>query len=247
MALRPEPVSNGVDRPVMRQRWEHLTFLHWPLEPAMVQARLPGPLRVDVFDGRAWVGLVPFRMVGIGPPRGPAIPYFGTFWETNVRTYVVGPDGERGVWFDSLDVDRALPVLVARAAFGLPYMWARMSGTAKEGRVSYRIRRRWPHGSRPVSDLVVGIGDRIPDSDLSELDAFLTRRWRLFARRGTRVIRAEVGHEAWPLHRAHVDQLEDGLVEAAGYQVEGPPVSALYSPGVAVTAERPRVIARDSS
>jgi uncharacterized protein YqjF (DUF2071 family) len=81
----------------MRQRWEHLTFVHWPVEPEAVQRRLPVPLRVDTSDGRAWVGLVPFRMVGVGLPRGPAVPYLGSFWETAVRTYVVGPGGDRGV------------------------------------------------------------------------------------------------------------------------------------------------------
>ena len=57
----------------------------------------------------AWVGLVPFRMAGIAPRGLGKIPYLGTFPETNVRTYVVGPDGVPGVWFDSLDASRLLP------------------------------------------------------------------------------------------------------------------------------------------
>ena len=51
-----------VDAPVMRQRWERLTFLHWSYEPAVVQRLLPPWLRTDTFDGMAWVGLVPFFM-----------------------------------------------------------------------------------------------------------------------------------------------------------------------------------------
>src|SRR6185503_21169990 len=49
-----------VDAPVMRQRWERLTFLHWSYEPAVVQRLLPPWLRTDTFGGMAWVGLVPF-------------------------------------------------------------------------------------------------------------------------------------------------------------------------------------------
>ena len=32
MASRPEPASALVDRAIMRQRWEYLTFLHWPVD-----------------------------------------------------------------------------------------------------------------------------------------------------------------------------------------------------------------------
>jgi Uncharacterized conserved protein (COG2071) len=45
-----------VDRPVMRGRWERLTFLRWPYEPTAVQHLLPGGLTVDTFGGAAWAG-----------------------------------------------------------------------------------------------------------------------------------------------------------------------------------------------
>ena len=37
----------------MRQRWERLTFLHWPFEAAHVQRLLPGGLEIETFDGAA--------------------------------------------------------------------------------------------------------------------------------------------------------------------------------------------------
>lgn len=39
-------------------------------------------------------------------------------------------------------------------------------------------------------------------------------------------------HPVWPLHRAELLHLDDGLVAAAGVPVTGPPVSVLHSPGV---------------
>ena len=51
-----------IERPVMRQRWERLSFLHWPYDPAVVQGLLPEGLHIEPFDGAAWVGLVPFFM-----------------------------------------------------------------------------------------------------------------------------------------------------------------------------------------
>ncbi|MDQ1745834.1 MAG: uncharacterized protein QOD07_97 [Frankiaceae bacterium] len=79
----------------MRQRWDSLSFLHWPYDVDVVQRFLPAGLTVEPWDGHAWVGLVPFEM-HVGGPAGPLMVRFP---ETNVRTYVVGPDGRPGIWF----------------------------------------------------------------------------------------------------------------------------------------------------
>jgi uncharacterized protein len=94
-----------IDRPVMRQRWERLTFLHWPFEAAHVQRLLPGGLEIETFDGAAWVGLVPFYM-RVATPGGQRVPWASNFCETNVRTYVRDRAGRSGIWFFSLDASR---------------------------------------------------------------------------------------------------------------------------------------------
>ena len=80
----------SVHRPIMLQGWRDLTYLHWPYDPDVVQRFVPNGLRVDTFEGKAWVGLVAFQMERIRLPGLPGVPYFGTFPETNVRTYVRG-------------------------------------------------------------------------------------------------------------------------------------------------------------
>ena len=148
----------AIDRPVMRMDWRVLTYVHWRVDEHAVAALLPDGLVPDTFDGSAWVGLVPFDMRDIrvpGMPRG--IPWIGTFPETNIRTYVVGPDGGRGVWFHSLDITRAGAVAVARLGYQLPYMWADMSISRSGRTFRYRARRRWE--GNPTSDLVVEVGD----------------------------------------------------------------------------------------
>ena len=74
-----------VRQPVMFHRWHRLTFLHWSYDVDRVQALLPDGLRVETFDGRAWVGLVPFfmkvRLRGL-----PNLPSLFNFPETTFAT-----------------------------------------------------------------------------------------------------------------------------------------------------------------
>ncbi len=101
----------------MSQRWTDLAYYHWRYDPAVVQSCLPEGVRVDTFDGSAWVAVVPFVMrdVRLGPT--PPLPWLGTFVEINVRSYVVDAAGRRRVWFWSLDVPRTVVVGVARTVF----------------------------------------------------------------------------------------------------------------------------------
>src|SRR3712207_7653855 len=65
----------------------------------------------STLGGVTYMGLIGFRMEGLGFLRGPGVPYLGTFLETNVRLYSVDRRGRRAVVFLSLDAERLLPVL----------------------------------------------------------------------------------------------------------------------------------------
>jgi uncharacterized protein YqjF (DUF2071 family) len=229
----------------MRMRWSELTFLHWPFEPQHVQRLLPQGLTAETCDGTAWVGLVPFRMT-VRASRGPAVPWVSYFPETNVRTYVRAPDGTSGIWFFSLDAAQPGAVVAARAALGLPYQWARMAvrvdGTGGDGSVvRYRCARHDRPGfrsghprHRPTSTADVRIGPPIDRADISDLDEFLTARFRLYTVSRGRLLSMPAEHGPWPLHHARTLGLRDRLVEAAGLpRPSGDPL-VLYSPGVDV-------------
>ena len=216
----------------MYQTWSCLAFLHWSYEPRVLERLLPGRLRPHLFDGRAWVGLTPFLLEGLRTPVAPVPPWFASFPETNVRTYVVGPDGRDGLWFFSLDAARLEPVLVARSTYALPYMWSRMTVERDGPLLRYRSRRRWP-GPRPADSAVtVEVGPRLAPRELGQFDHHLTARWQLYTTLGPVLARSIVDHEPWPLHRAVVRELDTGLVAAAGLpDPEGQPV-VHWSPGV---------------
>ena len=103
----------------MTQSWHDLLFAHWPLDPDVLRVRLPPSLPLDVFDGRAWIGVIPFHMTNVGPRGAPSLPGLSAFAELNVRTYVT-LDDKPGVYFFSLDAASTLAVIGARAMFRLP-------------------------------------------------------------------------------------------------------------------------------
>jgi uncharacterized protein YqjF (DUF2071 family) len=226
--------------PIMSQRWENLSFLHWRVAPALVAPLLPAGTRPDVFDGSSWVGLIPFKMVRAGLGLGPPVPWLGTFAETNVRLYSVDQTGRRGVVFRSLETSRLAVVLGSRAVFGVPYMWARMRIEQVGTDIVYTTRRRLP-GPR-------GIGGRIvvrPGALLEPRDPladFLTARWGLHSRWAGRLTYVPNRHGIWQLHAAELVELDDSLVAAAGLPgiIDRPPDSVLWSPGVKTVFGVPR-------
>ncbi len=246
--LAPEPVSPdapGFAGPtMMTQRWRDAAFLHWALDPAEVAPMLPKGVHPDVHEGRTFVGLVPFRMVDAGLGRGPAVPWAGTFLETNVRLYTLDETGKRGIVFRSLDASRALVVAGARVMFGLPYRWARMAFSAEDGQMTYRtVTRGKGHRS------VVRVHPAAPVEPRDHLADFLTARWGLHEGHLGVTWYVPNVHESWPLHHATLEYLDDELVAAAGFpSLRGRvPDLAHFSPGVSVRFgfPRPAAMTRD--
>lgn len=227
-------------RPVMSQWWRDLAFVHWRVAAADVAPLLPAGVRPDLFDGSAWVGLIPFRMVDAGVGSGPAVPWLGTFLETNVRLYSVDATGRHGVVFRSLDCSRLAATLGARAVFGTPYHWARMRLERHDGgaALTYESARRGrPRGAG--GRLTLDLGGDLGEPD--DLAVFLTARFGLHTRAAGRTWWVPNTHGRWPLRAAQVAHLSDSLVAAAGLPgvAERAPDSVLYSPGVHTRFGRP--------
>ncbi|GAA3265583.1 DUF2071 domain-containing protein [Dactylosporangium vinaceum] len=244
--VRIEDVTPETLRPVRRsmlvQRWHDLAFLHWAVPPETVAPFLPTGAVPDTLGGVTYIGLIGFRMVGLGLFRGPGLPYLGTFCETNVRLYSVDGSGRRAVVFLSLEAERLPAVLTAQVSLRLPYKWARMRMRKDGDVVSYTSRRRWP-GPRPAGNaMAVRIG--APIAEPTPLEHFVTARWGLHTRAWGRTLHLPNEHPRWPLYRADLLDLDDTLILAAGLPAPvGPPDSVLYSPGVPVRFGTPDIVA----
>jgi uncharacterized protein len=95
------------DRPwVMTQTWHDLLFAHWSVDPSQLRSKVPAWLELDLFNGDAWIGIVPFHMTNVAPRGVPSLPWVSEFPELNVRTYVRVAD-RPGIYFFSLDAGNA--------------------------------------------------------------------------------------------------------------------------------------------
>ena len=227
---------------IMQQDWNRITFVHWAVDPELVAPLLPRGVRPDTLDGVTYVGLIPFDMRRAGFGRGPAVPFFGDFAETNVRLYSVDAQGRHGVVFRSLETTRLVVALGARGAFGTPYTWARMRIEQEGDRISYTTRRRWPGPRGAAGRLEATLGEPIVQP--SAVEEFVTARFGLHTGYLGRTLWIPNHHEPWPLRRATLDRLDDDLVAAAGLPgVAGrTPDSVLHSDGIHTTFGMPRLV-----
>lgn len=215
----PVRLAPNETRPSVRMSWTNLLFLHWRVDPTVVRPLLPSELELDVFDGRAWVGLVPFRMESCRFRGVPPLPSTVDFFECNLRTYARHRD-RPGVWFFSLDAQTLLPVLGGRWLWSLNYVRSRFEVSSEDGpsgrRIDYALRRMpgpWPHAHARISWRA---GEPLPGSRPGTLEHFLTERYWLFTRRRGRILAGRVHHEPWPLRSAVVERIEQTVTLAAG-------------------------------
>ncbi|MFG0306180.1 MAG: YqjF family protein [Phycisphaerales bacterium JB040] len=233
---RPWPLPK---RPwAMAMSWHDLLFAHWEVDPALLERALPEPLTPDLFEGRAYVGVVPFRMSGVRARFLPPVPGCGAFPELNVRTYVtVG--GKPGVYFFSLDATCTPAIETARRTFALNYLKSRMACAREGDSVTYacaRTDRRAPPGEfrgvyAPVSEPF--------HAEAGSLEHFLTERYALYTASGGIVRRGEIHHPRWPLRRARAEIRTCDMTRLLDLALEGPACSLLFVDRIDVPAWLP--------
>lgn len=194
-----------------------------------MRALVPASLELDLFEGRAWIGVVPFRMTRMGPRILPPIPGLSSFPEINVRTYVTR-GGKPGVWFFSLDATKKLAVRVARRFFHLPYFDARISCEREGEAVAYRSERT--HADAPPARFSAryapagGVFHAKPGS----IDHWLTERSCLYSLGGDGAPRrVDIEHAPWPLQPATARIDENTMAEPIGLVLSGPPAHVHFA------------------
>lgn len=207
---------------LLHQNWHHLLFAHWEVPVKELQALLPSRLTVDTFDGKAYVGLVPFTLSGVRAVLTPPLPWISHFHEINVRTYVHLEGQAPGVWFFSLDASSQLAVLAARAAYKLPYYDAEIRFDVERGAfptIDVESRRTDSRGALPGDAKFryrPGEG-AVSHASPGTLEHFLMERYILYSQgEDHQLYRARVHHQPYPIQRVELLTLDETLVWAAG-------------------------------
>jgi uncharacterized protein YqjF (DUF2071 family) len=207
---------------LMTQSWHDVLFAHWRVDASLLRRVVPEAFELDLFDGSAWVGVVPFEMTNVGPRATPTMPFVSAFPELNVRTYVRVGD-KPGVYFFSLDAASRVAVAAARTLLNLPYYTADMSVIRAGLVVRYESARRT---DEPAEFQAAYEATGKPFiAAAGSLEHFLTERYCLYHRnhRG-RPYRLEIHHPPWRLQlaRTHIS-LNTVVASSARLPIEGAP------------------------
>jgi len=205
----------------MTQSWNDLLFAHWRVDVSQVRRAVPTTLDLDLFDGEAWLGVVPFAMTNVRFRRTPRLPGISAFPELNVRTYVRVAD-RPGVYFFSLDAGRRLAVAAARALLNLPYFTAAMSVERRGNGLNYQSTRltggpaEFRATYEPASAPFV--------ATVGSIEYFLTERYCLYHqnRRG-QPYRLEIHHRPWSLQIARAAITMNTMAVPSGLTLNGGP------------------------
>lgn len=117
-AHRPFPIPTS--KWLYYQEWNDALFLHYKVPYTLLKSLLPKNLKIDTFNGEAYISIVPFTMQNIRPRLLPAVGFVSDFHEINVRTYI-DMDGRKGVYFLNIEAEKLLSAFFARRLSGLPY------------------------------------------------------------------------------------------------------------------------------
>lgn len=226
---RVAPTKRPDRTPAGTQSWRRLLFVHWAVSVDVMRPLVPASLELDLWEGQALVGLVPFEMKRIRSAWMPARAGLD-FLETNLRTYVHHA-GEPGVYFFSLEASSWLAVRAARWVWGLPYFHATMESEARDGHHRYRSTRK-RGGALLATEFTRG--EHLGASQPGTYEHFILERYLLFSERRGKLRKGQVHHTPYPAERVTLDSFEQTILDAAGFTGAGAPMSAHYAEGVDV-------------
>ncbi len=227
--------------PLFYANWDHALFLHYETSAAVLQRAVPYAL--DLYQGRAFVSLVAFRLRAMRPRLGGRLGALlfrpiATHNFLNVRTYV-RHDGEPAIYFMHEWLDNRLSVLLGPTVFGLPYHY---------GAIDYRdegLRGSVRAAGGAFSYSAELAGEPFATCAPGSLAEHLIERYTAFTPAGRTKRFFRIWHPPWQQAEARVEIKDDGLIGSSGDWWESAQyIGGHYSPGVHVWMGRPHRVRR---
>jgi hypothetical protein len=207
------------------QEWNNAIFIHWKIDKNELRKFIPQELKVDLFDGEAWVSMVAFTMEKIRPKNLLYFTPISNFDEINIRTYV-SYNNKPGVYFLSIEGGKSLSCKIAKSISELPYRYSKMKRT-KNSFISNNSE------FNDYLNLKYNIGAKV--NEKSKLDKWLTERYALFHNTNNTLNEYEIHHIEWPINEIAIKQL-DYSYKRFKKLLTNKPNKVQYSRGVQVIA-----------
>jgi len=197
---------------LMTNIWKRLLFAHWRVEVEQLKRFIPPGLKLDLWEGQAWLGIVPFEM----RYQLRYFPWVVRFGELNVRTYVTC-QGKPGVLFLSLDASDLLTVYMARLTYSLPYYSAKIQLETIDSEIHYLSQRS--QGQAAFQGRYKSASDPY-ESTKGSLEHWLTERYCLYAKNRSGILcRGNIHHLPWQLQKGEAVIKECTMADIHGIKL----------------------------
>ena len=207
------------------QEWNNAVFLHWEVSLAELKKIVPKELEIDLFNGKAWVSVVLFKMQNIRPKNLPPFAPVSNFEEINIRTYVKS-NNKTGVYFLSIEASKYLSCKIAKSISELPYRYSKIKRKDNSCK-SYNS------GFKDKLHLEYAIGS--VNNSKTELDKWLTERYALFQNSKNIINEFEIHHLEWTLNELELIKLNLDYTRF-NHLIQGMPQAMHYSKELKVLA-----------
>ncbi|MFC5558198.1 YqjF family protein [Ureibacillus thermophilus] len=200
---------------MMKQIWSDILFLHYPVKKEKIEILLPPKIQLDTYEGQAWITIVPYVIKSIGVRGLPFIPLGRGIPGINVRTYV--KMGEKpGIYFLKLALPQKLTAMMAKYLFHLPYISMDLSFEKTEKMIQFESK------TNPLPFTcqyrVLPASSPIKKETLEE---WLLERYCFYTTNTKgKVIRCDIIHEPWFIHKVELVGIENGILSTFHIQSE---------------------------
>ena len=224
--------------------WRNLAMLNYPVDPGVLEPRVPAGCELDAWNGTTFLSVVGFRFLDtrvLGVP----IPFHRDFDEVNLRFYVrrkVEGEWRRGVVFVKELVPRWAIAFVARTVYNERYVSLPMRHREGPGSLAYE----WCSRGAWEGLGVEFEGEATVPADDAEETFISEHYWGYAAQKDGGCVEYQVEHPRWAVWRARTAELECDVRSLYGAEFAEPlsaaPTTAFVADGSPVVVRRGRRI-----
>lgn len=201
-------------RSALTARWTNLVLATYEVSETILRRHLHPSLELDRWEDRCHVSLVAFdfeqtRVLGM------RIPFFESFPEVNLRTYVRFGE-QRGVAFIREFVPSRLIATIARLWYNEPYRSVPLSSRSRRTNDTIQVSRTWKAGNRTHSMDVSSTGQAFLPAHDSLEHHFKEHEWGFGSTRSGRLLRYRVEHPVWLVRPITASEIAVGFRESYG-------------------------------